>query len=256
MIRSTKKFAAVFTRARNERLMLPIWKRYYSRYFEHQDMYILDNLSKDGSTNPNALDGIYVKDIKHSVCWNDHWMKDAVIAYQHKLLEEYEYVLYTDVDEIIVPDPTVYRDLKHYIQVYDGVVRDTMSYEIIHDIDNEEPLDFRRPINAQRSNWFPRRKRWGKAVLANQPLEWGARMHLCFQNRERRKDPHLFLLHLSMMDLDIWTQRRTEQIGNLPIKGLTANHPRITDRAAAESFIREKFQMAEKIPEHIRSVRI
>jgi len=163
--------------------------------------------------------------------------------------------LYTDVDEIVIPDPLVYRDLKHYIQTFDGVPKDTMSYEIVHDIDNENPLNFMNPINLQRENWFKRLNRWGKVVLANQPLNWNVRMHACHQNPNHIKDPNLYLLHLSMMDLDIWSQRRKDQIKDLPVKEPSWTHS-LTDKTLVEKFLREQFLKTEKIPEHIRAVRI
>src|SRR4051812_32952538 len=42
---------AVVTIVHNEALLLPIWLRYYSRFFRPDDIYVLDNDSSDGSTD-------------------------------------------------------------------------------------------------------------------------------------------------------------------------------------------------------------
>ena len=42
---------AVLTMVYNESVFLPIWLRYYSRFFAPEDIYVLDHQSDDGSTN-------------------------------------------------------------------------------------------------------------------------------------------------------------------------------------------------------------
>ena len=47
----TRKRRAVVTMVHNESVFLPIWLRYYSRFFAPEDIYVLDNDSTDGSTD-------------------------------------------------------------------------------------------------------------------------------------------------------------------------------------------------------------
>ena len=44
----SKKIAA-FTLARNEPIFLRVWCNYYGRFFPHEDIFILNNSSDDGS---------------------------------------------------------------------------------------------------------------------------------------------------------------------------------------------------------------
>ena len=58
-----KHKCAVFTICKDEKIILPIWHRYYATQFREQDMYILDHQSKDGSLDQ----------FKNSLCLEDNF---------------------------------------------------------------------------------------------------------------------------------------------------------------------------------------
>ncbi len=89
----------------NEPFFLPIWLRYYSRFFAAEDIYVLDNDSTDGSTD---RDGFVRIPVSHDRV--DHtWMVRTIEELQHELLERYDVVLVTDVDEIVIAHPRAGR---------------------------------------------------------------------------------------------------------------------------------------------------
>ena len=93
-----KKKCAVFTIVKNENYFLPIWLKHYKKYFNNSDIYVLDHQSNDGSTN--NLD-VNVIRIDYKLAFDHHWLVQTVQQQQTKLLEEYESVLFAEVDEII-----------------------------------------------------------------------------------------------------------------------------------------------------------
>ena len=100
----TEKRRAVVTMVHNEAVFLPIWLRYYSRFFAPEDIYVLDHQSTDGST----AGGGFVRDSGRARDGRPH-LDGATRceAHQHELLERYDVVLATDVDEIVAAQPRV-----------------------------------------------------------------------------------------------------------------------------------------------------
>ena len=95
---------ALITMVHNEPVFLPIWLRYYSRFFAPEDIYVLDNdidrrldrarrlrAHPGRRTTPSTTPG-----------WSARSRR-----LQHELLERYDVVLVTDVDEIVAPVPGV-----------------------------------------------------------------------------------------------------------------------------------------------------
>ncbi len=146
MARSSR--AALITIVHNEEFFLPIWLRYYGRAFAADDIYVLDHDSTDGSTDS---DGFVRIPVSHETV--DHvWMRDTIQALQHELLERYEAVLVTDVDELVVPDPRV-GSLREYI---DGLTDDFVNcrgVEIVHARAEEPPFDPSLLVLDQRHYW-------------------------------------------------------------------------------------------------------
>jgi hypothetical protein len=200
--------SAVVTMVRNESVFLPIWLRYYSRFFSPEDIYVLDHGSNDGST---AGGGFVRIPVEHPVVdWG--WHRDAIQAQQHALLERYDTVLVTDVDEIVAPDPAT-GDLGAYLAAFAASGRDFVTcrgYEVIHMRDQEPPFDPARGVLAQRGWWFFN-PAYSKPLLARVPMHWHGGMH----NRTDglvAEDGCLHLLHLHRMDYDLCLARHQQRV--------------------------------------------
>ena len=84
----------------------------------------------------------------------DHvWMVKTIQDLQHELMDRYDLVVVTDVDEIIAPVPEV-GSLAAYLDHFDAEFVNCLGYELLHMKDREPPLDLRRPILGQRRFWF------------------------------------------------------------------------------------------------------
>jgi len=191
---------AVLTIVHDEAVFFPIWLRYYSRFFAPEDIYVLDHETADGSTEGGGFVRIPVS---HE-CVDMRWLRDTVQAQQHELIERYDVVLITDVDEIVAPDPTS-GTLGDYIDRFDKRFVNCVGYELLHQPDEEPPYDPTQPILQQRHYWFPNFA-YSKPVLAREAMEW----HLGFHARmdgEADFDESLHLIHLHRMDYDLCLDR-------------------------------------------------
>lgn len=191
---------AVITMVHNESVFFPIWLRYYSRFFDAADVYVLDNETTDGSTARKGFVRIPVKQDKV-----DHiWMQRTIQALQHDLLERYDLVVVCDVDEIIAPVPEV-GTLGAYLDCFDDPFVNCLGYEVVHMKEREPPLDPEKPVLDQRRWWFPN-DAYSKPVVATVPMEWSPGFH-ARADRQAKIDPDLRLIHLHRMDYELCLER-------------------------------------------------
>ncbi|MGA8219525.1 MAG: glycosyltransferase family 2 protein [Solirubrobacterales bacterium] len=194
------KRRAVITIVHNEPVFLPIWLSYYSRFFGPNDIYVLDNDTTDGSTDGEAFNRIPVQ--HDSV---DHtWMVETVQELQHDLLERYDAILVTDVDEIVTPTPG-WGDLGTFIDEFAEWFVNCIGYEVLHLVDREEPYDPSRPILDQRGHWFANGA-YNKPALATGPMSWLPGFHHRADG-QLNYAPELRLIHLHRMDFEICRER-------------------------------------------------
>ncbi|MFE9749860.1 RICIN domain-containing protein [Saccharothrix saharensis] len=186
---------AVMTMVYNEEVLLPIWLGYYSRFFAPEDIYVLDHGTTDGSTDRPGFNRVPVHHDEFGV----GWQRDTCQRFQHELLERYDVVLHTDVDEIVAPDPRS-GDLGEYIDRFDDDFVTCTGYEVLHMKDTEPAYDPGRPVLDQRGTWF-RNNSYSKPLLARVPMEWHGGFHER-KDRAARRDPSLRLIHLHRFDYD------------------------------------------------------
>lgn len=222
------KRRAAITIVHNEPVFFPIWLGYYSQFFAPEDIYVLDHESDDGST---ARDGFVRIPVTHETV--DHtWMVRTVEALQHELLQRYDVVLVTDVDEIVAPLPE-FGTLGDYI---DGLQEDfvnCLGYELIHLVDREPAFDPARKVLDQRGYWFAS-DIYDKPALATVPMRWHPGFHRELEGR-MRPDPDLYLIHLHRMDYELCLARHRYRDGlawnDHDVSLGWAGHNRITDEA-------------------------
>ena len=130
------KSRAVLTIVRDESTFFPIWLQYYGQFFAPEDTYVLDHGTTDGSTD---RDGFVRTPVEHDTV--DHnWMRKTIQAKQHELIERYDVVLITDVDEIVAPDPST-GSLGDFIDSFEEEFVNCRGYEVMHQREREAPID-------------------------------------------------------------------------------------------------------------------
>ncbi|CAF5117003.1 unnamed protein product [Rotaria sp. Silwood1] len=174
---STVSPFAVLTICRNEPGYLPIWLKYYRRFFADEDIYILDNDSDDGSTLNLSVNIVRV----HSEKYFDHlWLVEVVQNKVRDLLKSgYRYVLFCEIDEIVVPDPAKHPlGLIDYIKRIDLPVVRVTAYDIRHNVTSEPQLKLNESILKQRRYWM-RNQHYDKPLLTSKLLHWTPGFHNC-----------------------------------------------------------------------------
>ena len=186
--------AAVFTICRSETGYLPIWLRYYRKFFLDNDIYILDNDSNDNSTMNLPVNVRRV----HSDKYFDHqWLVDIVQNQTRTLLNAgYLYVLFSEIDEIVVPDPLKYPfGLPEYISQLKQVAVRVQAYDIRHDRQQEAKLNLSYPILQQRRFWM-KHESYDKPLLTSIVLHWGYGFHSCTEKVDRYVNSSTFSVRI------------------------------------------------------------
>lgn len=191
---------AIVTMVRDEAVFLPIWLDYYSRYFAPEDIYVLDHETSDGSTD---REGFVRIPVAHDAV--DHvWMVETIQECHRDLIERYDVVLTTDVDEIVAPHPEM-GTLGQYMDRFDEEFVNCIGYELLHMHETEPAFDPGRPVLEQRGHWFAN-DGYDKPVLTTTSMEWVPGFHGRADGRFN-PDPDLRLIHLHRMDYEICRQR-------------------------------------------------
>jgi hypothetical protein len=252
---------AAFTIVRNEARYLPIWLDYYGRHFDPGDIYVLDHDTTDGSTAA-IRDSCTVVPVHRDRIWDHVWLTGVVEDFQAFLLRTYETVLFTDVDEFIVPDPARHDGIAAYMESTEGRAACCTGYNVVHYPDEEPALDFsRRPLLEQRRYWRPS-PQYSKRLIGRVPLRWGVGFHREFNVPEAEPDPDLYLVHLHRVDYEDCLERHREAAGGRwseeDLKFNLSWHRRVVEPGDFEDWFFEgedlEGQGRELIPEAVRRV--
>jgi len=237
-----KKLACVFTLSHNEKYILPIWLNYYHQSFDWEDIYVYDHCSSDESIvyssdesndiieppGPHTYFQRYGR--KHNLkCnvgkvwqsdetglsepfWGTQWIEDFERNNIILLLKEYEYVIMAESDELLLPNPEKYKNLRDYIEHLKMNNKDkarATGYEIVHQPDKEPDIDWNSNIKNQRRYWM-RYGMWDKTIISSKYLSWSIGFHFVNDNLDPA-DPDLILCHLHRLDWKWKLERQIER---------------------------------------------
>lgn len=189
---------AALTMVRDERVMLPRWLAHYGAQCGVDNLFVIDDNTRDGSTDDLPCSVIRIPD------WGDKHFETTrmrlVSSFAAGLLEAYDAVLFADADEFLVADPARHDGLLDLVaKREDQQVIGAMNLNVVHDAEHEAPLDPERPVLEQR--------RWAKFVplmckpsIKRIPAPWVAGSHgttVAFDI-----DPDLYMFHLKFAERD------------------------------------------------------
>ena len=191
---------AAVTMGYNEPDFLPIWARHYSTQVGARNCFFVDHGSNDGSTSLPT--DINIVRIPHSP-FDPQRCARFMSQFCSSLLEWYDRVMYTDVDEMVVADPAYHPSLPEYCLSCRHDVVTAIGFNVVHTKD-DPPLDPTANILKQRP-WMYFLAAMCKPVLTRIPLAWTAGFHFADNVPTRFDD--LYLFHLRFFDRDIGLHR-------------------------------------------------
>lgn len=189
--------AVAMTMVRDESDMLPRWIDYYGRQLGVQNLIVLDDNSTDGSTDdlPCTLYRLPPEP------WKKRWASTRaklVNGMARGLLACNDVVIFTDVDEFLVPDPDIYEGLLDYLaHRSDQPVIAPLAFEVMHNARVEPEFDPDRPLLEQR-RFVKFSPAMCKPLLKRVSAAWEPAFHAIHAPFD--VDPELFMLHLKYYD--------------------------------------------------------
>jgi hypothetical protein len=198
--------------------------------------------------------------VHHEAPFDHHWLKSTVESFQEFLLRSYDTVLFTEVDEFVVADPSRYTGLDDYIAALaPHASARCVGFNVVHQ-PGEPPLRFDAPVLAQRGYWRASLP-YNKRLLSRIPLRWSDGFHEEYRAPDEPPDPDLLLVHLHRVDYDACLSRHraaaARDWNEVDVVRGAGAHNRIAEDAEFEAWFRgatEGDAPAELIPEHVRSV--
>lgn len=167
---------AVMTMSRDEGDRLARWVDYYGGQVGFDNLIVLDDGSVDGSTEKLPC----TSHLLPPAPWKKQWSwgrADLVNGMAEGLLACYDVVVFTDVDEFLVPDPKHFDGLPDYLAARaDTAVIAPLALNVLHDAEREPPVDPVRPLLQQRSlvKFVPG---MCKPLVKRVPARWGPAFH-------------------------------------------------------------------------------
>lgn len=190
---------AVMTMTRDEADMLPRWVHYYGAHLGMRNLFVIDDNSTDGSTADLPCTVLHLP----AGPWKASWMQTRVgfaNSMSRGLLACFDVVIFTDVDEFLVPDPARYAGLFDYLTARaDTDVVAPVAVNLLHAPASEPAIDPSRPILEQRRfvKWAPD---MCKPLVKRQPATWLQGFHGI--KAPFVIDPELYMIHLKYYDVD------------------------------------------------------
>lgn len=192
------KVAAVCM-AYNEPEWLPVWIAHYSAQVGIENCFILNDGTSDGSTDGLGCCVLHLPRKPYNPASQSDFNSDFCSG----LLQYYDFVLYTDVDEFVTPDPAVSETLLDYCRRPLPPVTSMIGLNVVHLPDEEPPFEFNRPMLSQRK-YVQFSSSMCKATLIRRPVRWTPGSHAADAQTLFRD---LYLFHGRWIDLRYGLQR-------------------------------------------------
>ena len=192
---------AVITSVFNERVFLPIWLNHYGPKLGYENLFVIDDGSDDGSTSDSRIINL----IKKNRTPIDEEDRAKLLSCFHaELLDYYDLVIYTDVDEIIVVDPILGLSLNKYLSADNYEYKNLIGLHVLHRIEKEAKVDFDKPLFEQRQ-FVKFDIHYCKPLISKIPINWDVGLH--WSQYKPQYDINLFLFHLRAMDHTVAKER-------------------------------------------------
>jgi hypothetical protein len=187
----------------NEPDFLPVWAAHYRAAVGAAHCYVVDHGSDDGSIE--ASGPFNLVRLERSPL-DEVWRANLISHLCSNLLDRYNAVAYTDVDELLVADRRRYNNLIELSEAATADVLTAFGTNMLH-VPGEAPIDLARPITRQR-RWMRPFSSLCKPVLTRRPVAWSPGFHVADAPSEFGG---LYLFHIAYVDNGITARRQAKR---------------------------------------------
>ena len=204
-----EKKIAVVSMVRNDSFFADKWITYYGQQFGLKNLYLfIDGLDQKLPVLADSINCYTIPHTKLSRSKGDRKRVLHISKFSHTLFKTYDVVLAMDIDEFLVLDPLQKTSLQAYLsQEFKSSSLSALGLDVGQHPLHEAPVDLKQPFLSQRS-FAQVSDRYTKPVVALQPLQWGSGFHRV-KGKNFAIDPHLFLFHFGLVDLEQAKQNAT-----------------------------------------------
>jgi hypothetical protein len=193
---------AIFTIVHNESFYLPIWYKYYSKFFDN--IYIIDHNSDTHIPNENLYPKATIVREDYEGFMDHNWLNNVVNSFQKELLKEYDIVIFAEVDEIIVYGPNP-EFLGEVLKNMDFETITCRGFEPVHNIMKEPTyiLEGRSHLLEERSLGVYVTE-YNKTLISKVPCNWSLGFHYIWDGMgdyyQLVPTEGFYLIHLHRID--------------------------------------------------------
>ncbi len=195
---SRRPSVAVVTVVKDESEMLPLWLHHYGARLGLDHLVVLDDQSTDGSTDGIDAEVHRLDGLPGGPEFERERIK-TVNQTAARLLDTFDWVVFTDADEFLVVDPERHESFRDLLPSVPNPAVAALGLNVVQDLEHEQPLDLGRPILEQRS-FACFAEVMCKPSTKKRRVPWVLASHGIKSRYEVRDD--LFMLHLKFADLD------------------------------------------------------
>jgi len=231
---------AILTIQHKELYFLPLWYKYYK---DVGDLYVINHNCEPILQDVNNIEE------KTELFFNHEWLCETVKKHHRRLLKDYDFVIYAEPDEIIIP---VHTDLKTYVEGLKKGIYRMQGYEVEPERD-QKPIEWDKPILKQRKYWVFKRQ-FCKPNIASEPVNWVWGFH---SSRDQQTELHdVYLAHLHRIDYDV-SWKKTKYQSTLPkpvrdVQGRYGYHNYIPNEEDFKKFFYNDNIKVSEIPDWIK----
>jgi hypothetical protein len=212
----TRARVGVLTMAYQDYLFVERWYDYYSRLFGSENLYLISHGGDPRHQKIAQKANVISVPRDPTLARLDRKRWGLISAITGGLLEYFNWLICSDVDEIVVPDPDVYPDLNAYFSELNGQKRRPLSLcplglELIHNPDHEPTkLDPKATILSQR-RVFRINPNYSKPCILRQKCTFTIGGH-ANTHLPRVLADDLYLIHMRYFDYDYSYQRLVSRV--------------------------------------------
>lgn len=163
------------TRYRDNPERLEAWLRYYSKNFDDIVVFAFGTRGGEMAQLNEKYKFVTILDPGTDI-YSDS-AHQQVWDFINKSYDEYNWIFYSDIDELVVPNPLHWKSLKDFMQT---CTQDTMfaeGWEVVMSGSGED-FDWSKSVTSQRNLWVRDVSgSYNKPVLTRVPVSWNLGFH-------------------------------------------------------------------------------